>query len=210
MSDRPEKPLAASLGAVQDRSVTHPKIAPEAVFWYDWGMFTANQEKYLKNLSPEKANRIIHIYPFNPELKKIAHQLIAEIQRNLPEAKIFSLGSGALEISGMNDIDISVVSSGSFDDDKKTLSSFYGLPTDSHGRRYALWEFERNNYPVELSLNNDMARPLQEQIDTCEILKQNPDLLKEYEQIKLDSEGVPFREYMRRKYEFFNKVLGEV
>lgn len=49
---------------------------------------------------------------------------------------------------------------------------------------------------------------MKEQIELFHIFKEKPDLLKEYEQIKLASNGIAFREYMRRKYEFFNKVLG--
>ena len=171
-------------------------------------MLNSIQENYLKNLSYDKSKKVVHIYPWNPGLRKTAHELMLEIQKLLPGARLFFLGSAALEIPGMNDIDISIVSAGTFDDDRKKLSDLYGGSTDSHGRRYSLWEFERGGFPVELSLNNDIARQLQEQIDTCEILKQNPDSLKEYEQIKLGSEGLPFREYMRRKYEFFNRVLG--
>ena len=68
--------------------------------------------------------------------------------------------------------------------------------------------FTRDNFDVELYLTDRNSPTLKEQIKTFEILRDNPKLQKEYEQIKLASNGLSFREYMRRKYEFFNKILG--
>ncbi len=58
-------------------------------------------------------------------------------------------------------------------------------------------------------LTDPTTPSMQEQIKTFEILKNDPKLLKEYEQIKLSADGQSFREYMRRKYEFFNKILSQ-
>jgi len=39
-------------------------------------------------------------------------------------------------------------------------------------------------------------------------LKNNPDLLKEYETIKEKAKDLNYKEYQRAKYEFYNRILG--
>src|SRR3954469_12437239 len=114
-------------------------------------MLTLNQTNYLNHLSKDKANQIVSINPYHKEALKTAEELILEIKKLLPHTKLFFLGSVALGIAGMNDIDLSVVSSESFDEDRRKITDIYGSPKDSHKRRYALWEFNKNKFPVELS-----------------------------------------------------------
>lgn len=47
------------------------------------------------------------------------------------------------------------------------------------------------------------------QLKVFEMLKNSPELLKEYEQLKQACGGLPFREYQQRKYEFYNKILKD-
>jgi GrpB-like predicted nucleotidyltransferase (UPF0157 family) len=171
-------------------------------------MLTQNQENYLKKLSSEKANEIVRIYPYDDKLGEISDELMTDIKKTIPKSQLFFLGSAALKITGMNDIDISIVSSNSFDADRNKLIELYGIPKDSLNTRYALWEFKKNGFSVELSLNDNLAPPLQEQIDVCEVLRHNKNLLVEYEQIKLAMNGKTYREYQEAKYEFFNRVLS--
>jgi len=46
------------------------------------------------------------------------------------------------------------------------------------------------------------------QIQVFNMLKNNPELLKEYEKIKEDAKDLTYKEYQTRKYEFFNRIIG--
>jgi len=50
---------------------------------------------------------------------------------------------------------------------------------------------------------------MKRQIRVFEILKNNERLLKEYEELKENMNGKSFREYQKRKYEFYHKILGD-
>ena len=47
-----------------------------------------------------------------------------------------------------------------------------------------------------------------EQIEIFEIFKNSPEILKEYEELKLSMNGKTYKEYQIAKYEFYNRVLG--
>jgi GrpB-like predicted nucleotidyltransferase (UPF0157 family) len=70
------------------------------------------------------------------------------------------------------------------------------------------WEFVRNGFPVELHLNEAMTPNFQEQLDTQKILEKDEALRSEYERLKLQCDGLPWKQYLIKKYEFWNKILG--
>ena len=166
-------------------------------------MLTPNQEKYLLTIPEDK---VIIIKPFDPKVKKAAQEIISKIKETLPEAEILFMGASALEIAGQNDIDMTILANGEFESHSNSLENFFGNPVKSNPTLIK-WEFVQDGFEVELYLNDVISPVLQEQIDTFNLLKNSPELLEEYEQIKLKSDGLLFREYMRRKYEFFNRIL---
>ena len=172
-------------------------------------MITDKQADYLSKLPPEQADREVSISPFSPQMRAVAIQIGTELANLLPGSHQYFLGSAALEIAGENDIDIVIVSSGNFENDKLTLIRSYGQPVGGKEGRYSQWEFDRNGYKIDLSLNSDIAPPLQEQIDFHEILVSDPALKSEYNDLKLKMNGKTYKEYQTAKYEFFNRVLSE-
>ena len=169
-------------------------------------MLTENQKGYL-NTVPE--DKIAHVVPFDPATQTTAHEITTEIKSVLPEAKVFYIGSSKLGIAGENDIDMTVLGESEFDNYLKIFEGLYGNPEHKNvENKYVKWEFVRNGFPVELHLNAFMTPNFQEQIDTNKILEENRDLLLEYEQIKLQCDGISWKKYMVKKYEFWNKVLG--
>lgn len=166
-------------------------------------MLTLNQEKYLFSIPEDK---IINIKSFNPKVKDTAQDIINKIKEKLPEAKILFMGASALEIAGQNDIDITVLSNGKFYEYSRLLENIFGKPKKSNSILIK-WEFQQGGFEVELYLNDDISPILEEHINTFNLLKNNKDLLIKYEQIKLEADGLSFREYMKRKYEFFNKIM---
>jgi GrpB-like predicted nucleotidyltransferase (UPF0157 family) len=166
-------------------------------------MLTENQEKYILTIPEDK---IINIQPFDPKVKEAADIIILEIKNVLPDLEIHFGGASALGIAGQNDIDINLLSTPEeYDKYIPSLVRLYGEPIKK-SEKLIKWELERNRFEVELYLTDKDSPALQEQIKTFEIIRDNSDLKKEYEEMKISSNGLPFREYMKRKYEFFNRI----
>ena len=100
-------------------------------------MITSGQEKYLATL-PD--GRIVHVAPFDPLARETGTALVAEIQTALPEVAIHYIGSTVLGIAGENDIDVSIVSAGSFENELSALDALYGKPTNyKPEKQWAEW-----------------------------------------------------------------------
>lgn len=168
-------------------------------------MLTENQEKYLQTIPEDK---ITYIRPFDPKVRKTAESVMRQIKGELPDLEVFFGGASALGIAGQNDIDLNALSvPGEYDKYLPTLTKLFGQPVKT-SPILIKWEFIKNGFDVEFYLTDRNSSVLLQQVKTYELLRDNQAYLKEYEQIKLSSADLSFREYMRRKYEFFNKILG--
>ena len=169
-------------------------------------MLTPNQVGYLNTVPDDKLAKVV---PFDPATQTTAQKIINEIKMVLPSVEIFYIGSSKLGIAGENDIDMTVMANGQFEEYTRALEKLYGTPHHKNlENKYIKWEFIRNNFPVELHLNDVITPNFQEQLDSQKILEESEDLRKEYEQIKLASNGLSWKEYLIRKYEFWNRILG--
>jgi len=168
-------------------------------------MLTVNQKKYLATLPLDK---VAKVKPFDKKAKITAEKIIAEIKAKIPELIVLFMGSTALEIAGQNDIDLHILSRPEeFSDYVPTLEKIFGK-SNKTSPTLVKWELVRNGFDVELYLTDKNSAGLKEQEKTFELLQKNPDLKKEYEYIKTASNNLPFVEYMTKKYEFFNRILG--
>ena len=171
-------------------------------------MIKESQEKYLASLPDGK---VIVVQPFDPHVRKAADKLIAEIKEALPDSDLHFGGAAALGIAGQNDIDISILyDETEFDRYFSTLVKLFGTPSrigTSSKNKSVKWEFKRDGFDVELYITLKDSLAFQEQLKVFELLSNNKDLLEEYEKIKLPYGPIDFKEYMRKKYEFFNKIL---
>lgn len=169
-------------------------------------MLTPGQEKYLSTMDSE---RICKISPFDPEVLRTGQEIENNLNTILPkESIVIYIGSSVLGIAGENDIDISVVSKdGEFQNNFKVMKLHYGVPKEEKAEKeYVKWEFKMDGFPVELYLNGKMTSLLQEQINTHKILTNDENLRKEYESIKIGFDGKSWKDYMRVKMEFFNRI----
>src|SRR5574340_47574 len=151
-------------------------------------MLTSNQETYLQMIPEDK---VAVIKPFDPKVKETAQSIIWQIKNKVPGSEIFFGGASALGIAGQNDIDLNLLATPEVC--KKYLPSLvelFGQPAKTNPTLIK-WEFQRNGFDVELYLADRNSPALQEQIKTYEILRDNPNYQKEYEQIKLASDGLP-------------------
>ncbi|MCL5091064.1 MAG: GrpB family protein [Patescibacteria group bacterium] len=166
-------------------------------------MLTQNQEKYLLTIPEDK---VVKIFPYNSKAKLVAEEIISKIKETFPELEILFIGAAALGISGQDDLDINILStSENFDKQLPGLVKIFGEPIIKGTS--IKWSFEKEGYEVELYLTDKESVGFQEQLKVFDLLKNNVDLLKEYEELKSKANGVPFREYQRRKYEFYNRIL---
>jgi len=168
-------------------------------------MLTEAQRKYLETIP---AGKITEIKPWNPQVKAAALRLIEKIKSVVPMLEVFYGGASALEIAGQNDIDITIKCPiKDFEKYLPDLKKVLGEPTKI-GRESIRWEpIFIEGYEAEIYMTDPNSPALQEQIKVFELLKNNNELRKEYEKIKKDSNSIPYREYQRRKYEFYNKIL---
>ena len=167
-------------------------------------MLTENQEKYLKTIPEDK---IASVKSFDPKVRDSSNEIVRQIKNKLPDLEVLFMGASALEIAGQNDIDINVLSTpNEYHKHSPALKELFGEPVKSNSNLIKC-EFIKDGFEVEVYLTDKNSPLLREQIETSTILKYNFDLRKQYEKIKLECNGLSFREYMRRKYEFFNKIL---
>jgi len=167
---------------------------------------TEGQIKYLATIPDEKK---MIVKPFNPRGLDIANQVIANIKSVEPNLEVLLLGSLPLKISGQEDIDISAFCIKSeqpkhFDNFKK----LFGEPT-RQGKNSIGWDFEKDGFSVSVWLTDPTAETTKAQVEVFNLLKNNPELLREYEKIKEEAKDLSYKEYQRRKYEFYNRILKE-
>ena len=138
-------------------------------------MLSAHQRKYLATISEEK---ITHIQPFDPRVQEVGNLLVLKIKTALPELEILFVGAAALGIAGQNDIDLNILSTPTeYQKYLPTLKKLFGEPAKS-SPILVKWEFAQEGFEVELYLTDQNSPILKEQIQTFEILRDNPKFSK--------------------------------
>lgn len=167
-------------------------------------MLTPDEIDYLKKIPEDK---IVKIYPYDPKTSEIAQEIIKTIKQTYPNLVVEHMGASALKISGQNDLDIFAFSDPKdFGKYLPGLTKLFREPLHKH-ETFCEWKFKKDGFDVEFYLTARDSKTMQRQIETFENLKNNPDLLKEYEQLKLSMNGKSFKEYQEKKYEFYHKIL---
>ncbi|TSA46474.1 hypothetical protein D4R52_00500 [bacterium] len=168
-------------------------------------MLNEAQERYLNTISE---SAIAYIKPFDPNAARVARFLLSELKNVVPELEVFWSGALALGISGKNDIDFSVVSR--VEDYEKFLPRLIkvlGEP-QKRGKENIRWEITKDGFSVDVHLTDGRSKALAEHRKVFELLKNDPSLLAEYEALKAACDGLLLREYQRRKYEFYNRIIN--
>jgi GrpB-like predicted nucleotidyltransferase (UPF0157 family) len=166
-------------------------------------MIKESQEMYLSTL-PDGIT--ITVKPFDPKVQEVGGRIVDELKSVLPNLSIHFGGAAALGIAGQNDIDINILSTpAEYDTYSPVIEKLLGKPSKRGSS--IKWEFMKDGFEVELYLTDKNSPNLQEQIQVFDILSQNKELRDEYQQIKLPYGVIDFKDYMRKKYEFFNHIL---
>jgi len=173
-------------------------------------MLRNNQQNYLNSLSSEKLKRIVLVEPWNPQGLELAEQLVEELERHLPQLEVVLMGSVFFKIAGEKDIDITIYCRKSEQARyTKIIEQFFG-PSTNEGGHHTGWEFYRDGYHITIFLSDPRSPNTQEQKEFFELLNARPELIKEYEKIKLEMNDKTYKEYQTAKYEFYNRILSAV
>lgn len=168
-------------------------------------MLTNAQEEYLAAI-PEI--EIARVNPFDPAAAEFAKNLIKQLQNMLPGTEVFWSGALALGISGLNDIDLSIlVRPEDIDTAIPKIVYVLGEPK-TKGAEKVLWRTTKDGYRVDAYLGSKNSQDIALHKKLFKILSNNPNLLKEYEFLKAGANGMPFREYQKIKFEFYNRILA--
>ena len=169
-------------------------------------MLTKDEKDYLSKIP---IGRKVSIYPFDPKIKTIAEEVVTSIKKIYPSLKVTHMGASALEISGQNDIDIYAFSNPkNFDEYLPGLIKLFREPLHKH-ETFCEWKFKKGRFDIEFYLTAKDSETMQKQIKVFETIKNNPDLLKEYENLKSCMNGKSFREYQKKKYEFYHRIIKQ-
>lgn len=168
-------------------------------------MLTETQERYLETIPEDK---ITVIKPWDPRCVAVANQIIKAIKAAEPDLEILYTGASALGVPGVNDLDFSVLCPrDDFEKHLPNLEKVLGKP-QKIGKENVRWEgLNFEGYEVDVHMTDPKSPDLKEHMRLFEILKNDPERLREYTKLKESSNGIPYREYQRRKYEFYNRVL---
>ena len=169
-------------------------------------MLSPDEEDFLSKIPSDK---VVSVKPFDQKVHQISDEIIQNIHADLPELEVRHLGASALGISGQGDIDIYIFSKPEeFDKYIPQLERIFGSPKSRKFDSVA-WKFEKDGHEIELYLTDPTSEPMRKQIKIFDILKSNKDLLTQYEKLKESMNGKSFKEYQRKKYEFYHRILGE-
>jgi GrpB-like predicted nucleotidyltransferase (UPF0157 family) len=174
-------------------------------FCYHYPMLSENQERYLATISDSET---VVIQPWDPKTELVSKKLMSDIRSAVPNLEVFHTGAAALKISGKNDLDFSILGAPKdFDSYLPALIKVLGEP-QKRGRENVRWEITRDGFPVDIHLTNKDSLGWKEHKKIFELLRDDPQLLEEYRILKERSAGVSLREYQRRKYEFYNRIIS--
>lgn len=117
------------------------------------------------------------------------------------------MGAAALELPGKNDIDLDILC------DKtdiraytKKLVEVLGEPKEAKDNLTA-WEFMLDGFEIDAILSDPKISHVPLQRIRFETLKTNPELLNEYKELKEACDGLPYKEYEKRKIAFLEKKV---
>lgn len=171
-------------------------------------MLNEGQQRFLDSLSPETSNRMVELKPWSPEAFRLAEKLKAELAA-LTNCEVSLTGSLAYRISGEEDIDLTILCPRA--QQERCMYQLEAVLGNCKKRYDALitWEVLREGFHVGVWLVDPEFSPsakASKQLDDA--FKENPDLVRQYEQLKISMNGKTFKEYQAAKYEFYNRVLG--
>lgn len=169
-------------------------------------MLTKRDKQFLEKVP---TNKKVTIKPFNPKARRLGEEIIKNIKETFPHTKVVYTGSTMLGIYGQQDIDIFVLANpNDFDRYLPFLKDSFGEPKHTNSDSIN-WDIKKNGFVIDLYLSSPKNPGTIRQLKILDVLGKNKELLKEYDTLKKKMDGKPMKEYQKKKFEFFNKILDE-
>lgn len=154
--------------------------------------------------------KIFHLQQWTPEILEAAHSLISKIHTATPELEILFMGAAALGLPGKNDIDVDILCrKADINSYTKKLLPILGVAKEVNDN-LAVWNFKYQGFDIDAILSDPTTSHVPKQQRVFEKLKESPDLLNEYRELKVACNGLSYATYEKRKKLFFTeRVLGQ-
>lgn len=151
----------------------------------------------------------MEIGPFDPKAREVGQAYIDQLQQHLIEfkPKITLRGSTAFGIAGKGDIELGVYPKAT--DWQRIIEQLKGRygKIGNLEKNYARFNDELKGFEVEIILLKGHDAEVDQKL-TAHLLSR-PKLLKDYEQVKLNS-AYSKREYQKAKDKFLRKVIKNI
>lgn len=152
--------------------------------------------------------KFVEIYPFDPDSLTSAKGLMEKIKKECPDLHIYLIGSVGLGIDGRGDVDLYAATQlKKIPGVSEKISKLFGEPVKTRNT-FIEWNFRHNGTEVELVLTDPNNEQFKKQIELFNLLKRNKKFLNEYKELKSRLKKYPEREYVRKRMEFFNRILS--
>lgn len=169
-------------------------------------MLTKQDIEWLNKLPKWKKAKII---PYNPKVKDVFEKQKKEILDILgKDVQVLHLGATALGISGQGEIDLVIPTSlDNFDKFIEELEKVYGKPKSFSAKKRVRFNSQKDDIDIEIILVNQDSEGWKRNVVFENYLKNHPETLKAYKELKESNSGIGMREYYRKKIEFINGIL---
>jgi len=125
------------------------------------------------------------------------------------DVRVKHCGATALGISGQDEIDVYVpIPSNRFDELLTPLTNLFGPPRSHYPLERARFVTDEGGKHVDIFLINETCRGWTDGRKFETYLRNHPEALEGYRQLKESGDGLSTREYYRRKIEFINDILA--
>lgn len=170
-------------------------------------MLNDRQKRYLADLTEAKAKKKVRIFPWSPRSLEVAQLLQQQINAADSSLIVHLVGSVPLKIAGQKDIDLTCANtSENFIEHCKRLQTVIGEPKTINSDSI-VWHFNRNGYEVSFYLTDpNKSDQLERQLRMDGIFRDDRELLINYEHLKISLDGLSYKKYIKRKFEFYNKI----
>jgi predicted nucleotidyltransferase len=173
----------------------------------DLKLLVESPREYLFSFTYPDDDKIV-IRPYDPAVTKLGESLVEKIHKSSPNLKVYFYGSAALKVSGQRDVDIMVEClPRELPRYLPRLKKIFGEPTKKR-REFVEWHRKMEGCSLDLMIINPNHIVFREILKVYEALKNDQNLLKKYEDLKIFCNGVSSREYKRRRLEFFHQMMA--
>jgi GrpB-like predicted nucleotidyltransferase (UPF0157 family) len=170
---------------------------------------TQEQQQWIAHLDDSNA---VRIFPYDPTSAEKFQTIRELIQNTLGEhVDVVHRGASSLGISGQGELDIYVPSNTSeFESRLELLINIFGKPGSVYPSERARFVSYIDKTKAEIFLMNTASQGWLDGLMFEQYLRENPESLDEYRQLKESGDGLSTRKYYRRKLEFINSILARI